>query len=189
MKTKILLDMDGVLANFVQGACDFLKVDNPYRGTFKERTLGSFDILEHLGMSPGEQDDFYDDINNVPFWEHLGVLPEACAIVAEAEAAVGTKNVCLLSSPSHMEFSMVGKVRWIRKHFPQFQDRYLFGKQKQFCADTVDHILIDDYEKNVDAFRAHGGQAFLVPRPWNKDHANEPILVDLLSKFLGTYDH
>jgi hypothetical protein len=31
-------------------------------------------------------------------------------------------------------------------------------------------LLIDDSLANAEAFQAHGGQALLVPRPWNPLH-------------------
>jgi len=52
------------------------------------------------------------------------------------------------------------------EHFPQFQRRFLFGPAKAFCA-SPERVLIDDYDGNVDKFRAAGGHAILVPQSYN----------------------
>lgn len=181
---KILLDIDGVLANFVKGACDFLGVNDPYREG-RDDVLGKWDLLEHIGMTPAEKNQFWQDINREDFWANLELLPEAIHIVKLCEEYVGTHNVCLLSSPGHMEYAMPGKLKWINRHFPQFGKRFLFGSEKQFCANPH-HILVDDYEKNVSAFRNHRGDAFLVPRPWNHLYKNEDQLIQSLNGFLET---
>ena len=49
------------------------------------------------------------------------------------------------------------------------QRQFLIGPSKHLCANP-ETLLIDDSDKNVDSFRKCGGQAVLVPRPWNSLH-------------------
>ncbi len=49
---------------------------------------------------------------------------------------------------------------------PNYGRRYLMGPAKHFCSGPG-RVLIDDSDKNVIEFLRSGGQAILVPRPWN----------------------
>lgn len=172
----ILLDIDGVLANFVEHFCDWFDVPNPYKGG---QNRGVWDVVKLTGLT----DSCWSDINDEDFWMNIPKLPEADEIISAVLKRFHPDHVCLLSSPLKMPWSMPGKVFWIRMNYPQFEQHFLFGAQKQFCAHE-DSVLIDDYEHNTDTFERHGGQAFLVPRPWNKRHQEEPQLVQILNRWL-----
>ena len=60
--------------------------------------------------------------------------------------------------------------------------------RKHFCA-RPDALLIDDSDHNVEAFLAHGGQAILVPRPWNPLHCMPTLtfLDDAFKMFFNMY--
>ena len=175
----VLLDMDGVLANFVDHFCTWFGVPYPYDDPINK---GKWDVVELTGLS---NDVVWDEINDEDFWREIPTMPEAEDIVKAILDRFHPDNVCLLSSPGRMMWAMPGKILWIRKHFPQFQSHFLFGSQKQFCAHP-DSVLIDDYEANVSKFELHGGQAFLVPRPWNHRYQEEPNLVQNLSRYLDS---
>jgi beta-phosphoglucomutase-like phosphatase (HAD superfamily) len=57
-------------------------------------------------------------------------------------------------------------VDWINHRLQDYRRQYFVGCQK-FRLAKRGVILIDDAEHNVDAFRAAGGEAVMVPRPWN----------------------
>jgi hypothetical protein len=83
---------------------------------------------------------------------------------------VGTENICILTNPRPEPGCIPGKLAWIRDYLPPWlHDQYLIGKPKHLCA-YPEALLIDDCDKNVNAFRKHGGEAILVPRPWNSLH-------------------
>jgi hypothetical protein len=53
----------------------------------------------------------------------------------------------------------------------------LIGPRKHFaCRPTT--LLVDDGDHNVREWRAAGGPAILVPRPWNTNHdlADDPMM-------------
>ena len=76
-----------------------------------------------------------------------------------------------MTSPTIDPDCLAGKLEWIHEFTPRWMHRqYLVGPRKQFCAHR-EALLIDDADKNVNTFREWGGQALLVPRPWNSMHA------------------
>jgi hypothetical protein len=83
----------------------------------------------------------------------------------------------ILTSPSRT--NATGSQLWIRKRLPNFffEGRYLIGPYKRACADSQS-ILIDDYEKQVNEFRANGGHAILFPTYWNGNKIYAPMLVN-----------
>lgn len=157
---RCVLDLDGVVAAFVQGVCRQFEVADPY---LLPEHRGNYNAIEMvLDWKHLEED----------FWAGLPKMSDADEIVRLVEERFGPENVAFLSSPSHNRGCMPGKIRWIREHYPQLQRRFLFGPPKHFVAHP-NAVLVDDYDKNVESFRAHGGRAILLPRIWNSLHAIE----------------
>jgi hypothetical protein len=162
--------MDGVLVNLVQGCCDKLGIENPYydaTGKVVDAARGVYPTPKLLGLT---EEEFLGGLD-VDDWANCSPMDDAHLIVEMVEARFGKKNVCILSNPtgheSIIDQCMEGKLNWIRKHFPFYSNRFLFGPQKEFCAGNPNHVLIDDFEKNIKDFTGHEGRACLVPRPWN----------------------
>lgn len=173
---KCLLDMDGVLADFVGGALKIHGKPSPY-----DKTKGdaAWDISGLIGV-PDEE--FWAPFDE-EFWAGLEPTPECHYILDVVNRVFGVENVAILSSPSSNRGCDPGKKRWIAKHVPQFKRRYLFGPAKEFAASS-ERVLIDDRGQNVKDFLAVGGRAFLVPRPWNANWALEPLLIEYLVDYL-----
>ncbi len=115
------------------------------------------------------------------FWAGLPESTEFKDLLKLAGDIVGFENTLILTSPicspdqdSVSDFwcnmtsqCMAGKYNWIVDHFPpQLHTHFSMCPVKRLCA-APDTLLIDDSDKNVDEFRAAGGQAVLMPRPWN----------------------
>jgi len=109
------------------------------------------------------------------FWElikreHWARVPwsmEFLPLLRRCIELVSQDNVCILSCPTLDPDCLAGKLEWIRDFMPKdMQRQYLIGPRKHFCA-SPNALLIDDSDDNVTAFRIHGGQAILMPRPWN----------------------
>ena len=162
---KCLLDMDGVLTDFMTAA-------------HKEHNL-SYDY-EHYPYQLGEWDccpppqsglstrDFWDRLQH-NFWASLPWHPDGKEILSIVEAFFGKENVCLLSSPTLSPESASGKIEWIQRELPEYSRRFLIGPAKQFCA-SHHNVLIDDGDHNLDKFYANGGISICVPRKWNQLH-------------------
>lgn len=168
--------MDGVIADFVRGSC--AKFGKTYEGTYGDREDKGehlWGISEVFDISDGE---FWGALEDDLFWETLPPTPEFQGIVSTLEYTFGPENICILSSPPNGP-AMVGKYRWIERHMPNYRKRFLFGSAKEFMAHEG-AVLVDDHTNNVDKFIANGGQAILVPRPWNRLHAEEDRLVEYI---------
>lgn len=160
---KVLIDMDGVLADFMGGLCEALGRENPYddrRNHGKWATNDLWGIPEEEMWKPCDR----------AFWASLKPTAECHAIVEACVDVAGLDNCCILSSPSQNEGCVDGKMDWIKRHIPKFSRRFLFGPKKEFCSNP-NHMLIDDADHNVRAFRDGGGFGLLLPRPWNARHA------------------
>lgn len=175
---KCFLDLDGVLVNFVGGACRKHRRPNPYS---RPESLGEWDCVKLIGMA---EDDFWRPLD-FHFWRLLDWMPDGREILDLVEDTFGPSNVCLLTSPADNFGAVEGKRAWIKKHLPGYYRRTIFSSAKEFMAGP-DRVLIDDYVVNVDRFTEAGGLAMLVPRPWNRRH-NEPTLETIQSELL-TFD-
>ena len=117
----------------------------------------------------------FKQFRDLEFWENLRPCSDAALIVDVCEQYFGRGNICILSSPSLDPACLSAKARWIKKYLPQYKNQYFLGPSKHFAASS-DHLLIDDSDKNVNAFRAAGGKAILMCRQWNSGHAvKQPV--------------
>lgn len=160
MKT-ILLDMDGVLADFVQMAC-------AANGRMDITCLwpdGKTGLHDALGLS---MTSFWEGIDacGEGFWSQMGIYPWALELWRHCNDVAD--EVHILTSPSQNPQSLSGKLRWMNTHFgPNFRN-FLVGPQKHLCA-KPNTLLIDDRSSNCRKFREHGGRAILFPQPWNEN--------------------
>lgn len=161
MPAQCLLDLDGVIADFVTGICGAHNKPNPY---LEKEHFGIFDTAG-LWTMPWEE--FIEPCNK-EFWANLPKMPDADEIIAAVTDFFGIENVCILSAPTLNGGCVDGKIEWLSKHYPQFVEsgRYLFGPRKDFCAGPY-RVLIDDRDENITKFRENGGNAILLSRPWN----------------------
>ena len=116
------------------------------------------------------------------FWANLKPLPWAHELIEILAERVGMENICLLTAPTEFDGCIDGKRCYIRKHFPQFEHRTLFGLPKQFCSAPT-RALIDDYEGNI---KNYSGPSFLFPAPYNTAFKQHPIAA--LKVWLATLD-
>lgn len=152
----ILLDVDGVLADFV-GAV--LKLINK-----PDVKVDRWDFHEQLGMTANELWKVIDSSGH-DFWANMPMLPWYIDIVAMLAAYRVTKNTVLCTSPSLSDGCNSGKVAWIRKNFPGFSRRFIITPCKHLLRG--DFILIDDSDENCKRFWESRQEAILFPQPWN----------------------
>jgi 5'(3')-deoxyribonucleotidase len=157
---NILLDMDGVVADFLNPAAAAvgLNLDLVPRG--------KWDVFAEAGYDLGE---VWGKIDNYEFWRSLPIVPKAQTFVALLQEHF--MSVTFLTSCSMSADCSKAKMEWLRQYFgPKVKAILCNGyASKALCAKPA-NVLIDDCDRNVDAFRAAGGQAILVPRPWNTDY-------------------
>lgn len=170
---KCLLDMDGVLADFVLGVSKAHNRPSPYLQT---SSLGEFNMEKLWGITTGE---FWEPTNRPDFWSGLEKMPEADGIVEMVFTAFGEPNVAILTAPSMSQYCIVEKREWIKKYYGNLHSRMIFGSAKEFLAGPG-KLLIDDLNKNIDEFNKNGGVAILLPRPWNRRHADSEKATQVL---------
>lgn len=168
IKGTVFVDIDGVLADFIRpafahlGVC--LREERVYPSEAGWDCVKAFNMLASTLIS---SDDFWNSFNRHDFWASLPVYDYACPLLEYLGEAVGRSNVMLATSATLSPASVSGKMEWIQKNLPTWIRRqYFIGSKKHFLA-APRRVLIDDSLDNCKAFKQHGGNAILVPRPWN----------------------
>jgi len=136
----VYIDMDGVLADFF-GEWSRISGVNHYKDID--------DVPAKLEL-----------IRNHPtFWIDLPLLPHAKALIKTVVDQFGEYRIC--STPlTGDERSKPGKVQWIRTHLSDIPpaEIILTHDKSQFAFNNNQpNILIDDFGKNINAWRAAGG--------------------------------
>jgi len=177
MIRKVLLDIDGVLNKFILEALAKFGTPIAYNEYSPDWGWDMLKGIEHRYGRKVDPVEFWGAVRR-EWWAKSELSDEALAIIDRCASLVGRKNVCLLTSPTRDPDCVAGKLEWIQQKLPPWLHRqFLIGPRKHFCA-REDHLLVDDADHNVRDFRKHGGQAILVPRPWNTNYdlAHETML-------------
>lgn len=169
-KKTVLLDMDGVLVDFITAAMKRFGYDAAEVYTRNE-AKGVFEIADIIGVS---RNAFYTAFNDREFWESLPWMPEGKAIYeAVLNGIAGTDTeLFLCTSPMRSPGCFAGKAAWVERELgTEILSRlFICGAKHKFA--NCDTLLIDDSERNVMSFAVHGGHTITVPRPWNAYHAH-----------------
>ncbi len=171
MSELCFLDMDGVLANFVQGAIKAHNRPSPYEDP---RGYGVFDMEKLWGITAEE---FWKPLEFEGFWEGLEKLSEADKLVDWVCLVFGVSHVCLLTDPAESRNGIPEKKAWVERYYPFLSKNILFGSAKQFLAGPG-RYLIDDRDKNIETFNQAGGFGILYPQLWNEGYAYTGSKVD-----------
>jgi len=135
---KIFCDMDGVLVDFPAQWKKYFEEDPK---THKKRVgKDEFDML--LDTTP------YD------FWFKMGWMPGG----EKLWSVIKKQDTTILSSPAESDDCKKAKADWLKAH--GINNKLILKKsfRKQEHA-APNHILIDDYIRNVEQWRARGGIA------------------------------
>lgn len=176
---QCLLDMDGVIADFMTQLAVYHGRPSPY---VDSSAYGIWDTEKLWGITV-EQFWAPIKVDSLAFWKMIPKTPEADAIVALVSATFGEANVAILTAPSDDAGAVPGKRSWIRRNYPQFEKRMIFGSAKEFLAAPY-RVLVDDRDKNCEQFRAAGGRSILIPRLWNSRHPYADQALDVLQEEL-----
>lgn len=155
---RILLDLDGVMVDFISGAFEVHGIKN-----LKHEDVTQWYIEELIDMTP---DEFLSKLDR-KFWMNLKMYPWAMELIDICYKFADPFDVCLLTSPGGAAAG--GKQQWIRENLPEFfkTGRYLIGPAKEMCA-SEHTVLIDDSDVNCVKFERAGGKAILFPQYWNE---------------------
>lgn len=158
----ILLDMDGVIADFVGSAIRLFGRED----LLSTWPCGQWCIAKALGIS---EVDFWGkiDVRGRHFWERLDFYPWAFRLTGML-TSFAPWTIC--TSPSHHPESLAGKLAWLHSCFGFPFRNYFMGSAKHLFA-RPGTVLVDDSDKNVSDFQAAGGKSILFPQPWNALYA------------------
>lgn len=179
MQRRILLDLDGVLADFF---------GHGIRMFAPGATIspGSSWLPDILGITEPE---FWEKVsqNSKGFWYEMPLLPDAMEIYNLAVNAVGTRNVGICSSPSRSSDAAFWKQKWVEHHFPALARQVIITPAKYLCG-SPGILLVDDWEKNAGfADPMYGGSFFLIPRLWNQRHEHADKAVMMFRHYLKAW--
>ncbi len=161
MIKRVLLDMDGVLTNFHKGVCKAFHypcvLDEMIRYAFwedwKEKNVTGQDV---------------NNICNQVFWEDLEWMHDGKEILRIVEDAYGKENIFIITLPMPNAGSWTGKRIWIEHMAPDYKKQLIVTQASRAFFASPNTLLIDDKQENVDEFIKAGGNAILIPRPWNR---------------------
>jgi 5'(3')-deoxyribonucleotidase len=152
----ILIDLDGVLANFNAGAISAAGLP------IRSEDVDSWDFFLPY-MSEEEFTKAIDD--TMYFWDDLEVYPWAHRLV---EVCRAKGEVFFCSSPGNHDEAATGKLNWLRKNgFLGPKDKnYVLTHDKWLLAGPG-RVLVDDSPFQLTKFRDAGGERCTFPQPWN----------------------
>jgi len=149
------LDMDDVLVDFIRTACEILDSQYPpINYSWCEKNPNDWSKL--------------DKIAGCLFYEFLPWMSDGKEILRIVERVIGERNIYLCTTSMPNPASATGKLLWVKHNLPQYYSRIIFTYAPKYLFAKQGALLIDDRNKNVDEFVSAGGDAILVPRPWNR---------------------
>lgn len=151
----ILLDSDGVMANFVNAS---LKAHNRPE---THNDIHKWNYFLDWGITPAQ---FWAPMMTYDFWVNIEPYEWAHNLLARLQDIA---DVTILTAPSsHNPHCASAKAEWFRQHFGLTNDDLMVGSKKWLMA-KPEHVLVDDSPDNIRMFEAHGGTGILFPQPWN----------------------
>lgn len=164
---KVILDMDGVLTDFVGAACKAW-VTTVDQITPHWRIGDGWDLSEPISGALGTFiNDFWQPIDgNESFWLDIKETAWHDDIRQIVHRVCDHRDVHIVTTPSACFTSYTGKTKWLRNQYGEGFDRFaVYPYKESFAQPGV--LLIDDNEKNVAKFRQAGGSAILFPAYYN----------------------
>ena len=174
-KQQILLDMDGVLVDFLSGAIECLNRDYNRNITIEQYAaeFSQWGTYDYYGISVKE---FWDSIDSTPdFWYNLKPMPWCGQLYDELNKG---GEITVITSPSLDPSCAMQKLQWLDRYLNIKSDAVFIGSRKYLMAGNG--ILIDDYNKNVEKFKEAGGEAILVPSNWNTNNLTFEIILNAI---------
>ena len=169
----VLLDMDGVICNFIGGVLHSLRehptIKLPPKLIYNKWNAWNFH--QQIGIS---DNDFWGVTKQPNWWLNLPSYSWATELI-DGIRSFGA-HILFTSSPSLDSACVSQKIDWLRDYgfMAEHANDYHFGPHKYMMAKHPQTVLVDDSVDNVNAFKACGGKAILFPAPWNTREAQNP---------------
>lgn len=160
----ILVDVDGVCADFCGTVCDFINTKN---GT--SFTNNDIDDDIRISLKKYWDNDVDKFVKSDGFSQMLPVLSGAKELI---ETCKSITNVIFLTSPYYGSKTWVyDRIKWLEKHFNATRDDVIFARNKKYVNGL---LLIDDLPRNCQEWCEYNSKSsILIDAPWNKkDHVD-----------------
>lgn len=163
MKPVVLLDVDGVIANFVDA---FLTVTNSLLGTaFVHDDVTDWDIGKSLHLTPSTEARVYGECAAEGFARLLKPYPDA---IEGVRALTDVAEIYFVTSPLEGSPTWTHDREWWLNHYLGYpRSRVIHAKSKHLVSGDV---FVDDNDKNVHAWAKCNptDYAVLWPQPYNR---------------------
>lgn len=167
-RPKFYVDLDGVIKSFVLPAMAMhgadIKDEANYPPGFQWDILGAVNSIRSERGLPVIMPPAFWDSFDYGFWVNLEMYEGAEHFLWTLDK---WGDVFFATSPTLSSACVAGKYDWVKRNFrDRLRNLYIGAAKEGFAKPGA--ILIDDRNENVDNFIAEGGEAFLVPRAWNR---------------------
>jgi len=154
---RILVDMDGVLANIYPRFFELYEEETGLRKT----------MSEVIGLREGEAfPELLRWIETPGFFRTIPVMPDSQRVLKSLNE---TYEIIVISMATEFPVCLTDKQLWLNYHFP-----FISWKQVIFCGNKSlipADIMIDDHLKNLDNFK---GETMMFTQPHNMDLKDSP---------------
>ena len=174
----ILLDMDGVIADFHSHAIEVGNRSGQHR--FALDHIKGGDCLAKL-YGYIAQDDYFEYLvrQSKSFWFDIPAYDWIDELIRYVRY-LGRTKIC--TTPQCSPESWGDKIRWLKVHGWPWYDVIMTIDKSDLAKPDV--LLIDDNQSNVDRFRKSGGHAVLVPSKWNTSDLSLEMVVTTINKYI-----
>jgi len=164
MKPTVLLDCDGVLADFYRAAFDVIEDLTGVRHDISE--LRSWEIFQSIG-DRDLGDRTYNAMNEPGFClERVHPLPGAVEGIARIRERC---DLFILTAPFRSGFWLHERLAWLETHMGIPRDSVVFARQKRLVRGD---LFVDDNPHHVRSWdrnrRACTGEGFVWDQPYNR---------------------
>lgn len=176
-KPIVLLDMDGVIANFIEAVLINLRrratsdpkfVANCKLEDLQYKLWDKWNKHLELGITDAQ---FWHETMTDNFWHLIPVYPWSSVLVHTINQS--GCHILYTTSPSLDSVCASAKIDWLRERgfMSLHANDYVIGPHKYLMAPYPNLVLVDDSDDNVKVFEECGGKAITFPAPWNKRRA------------------
>ena len=176
----IFLDMDGVITDFIGGVCRVFNKPYPYPEVTKDYTF--WDAWPDVSFKD------VDAVCTQEFWHNLEWERDGQDIFKAVLDKIRLEDIYFVTQPMPNIESPTGKWMWVRDNFPGFLTHVIITQAPKGLLAQSSALLIDDKDENVIEFRKAGGNAILVPRPYNKLRKYSDVSSQIVRKELEQYE-
>lgn len=161
---RVLCDVDGVLANFVEACLRYAEAKHGVH--MSEEAVTEWEHGQAIGI-PTLIEEMRRDPGIAGLCRAMRAYPEAKAFWDALCKHPRVGVVFAATVPFCAEW-LTPRAQWLERFgVPLAQQKHLFQKDGLAGGAAGWHVLLDDKPKNCEAFVAAGGKAYLIARPYN----------------------